>query len=158
MEKCLLDYLNEVGSDDKRTVTTTLKALAFNGIYDIDTLMKVKPEELQKIKGIGPKSMALIAKVVTKEQMIRDKKKDVYDKACHKVECTCLRDWFKKAGLSYLSACQLDRILKKNGINTVDKFMKTTFGEFEAMKGIASKRLETIATVKQMIEKKKKKA
>ena len=41
MEKCLLDYLNEIDSSDKRTVTTTLKALAFNGIYDIDTLMKV---------------------------------------------------------------------------------------------------------------------
>lgn len=155
MEKSLLDHLNEFGYSNPKLVMSTLKALAYSGVTNIDILLKMKTEEILRIKGIGPKSMALISKMLTKERAIRENKKAVYDKYCHEIDCISLRDWFQKTGLTYLSACQLEQILKRGGINSIDVFMKTTFGEFEAMKGIGKKRIETIAKVKKMIDKKK---
>lgn len=156
MEKSLYDYLNEFGYKEPRIVTMTLKALAYNGVTDIDTLMKMKPEEITRIKGIGPRSMNLITKVTTKEQMRRDQRMAEYKRQCCELQCICLRDWFQKAGLSYLSACQLERILKKNGVNNIDIFMKTTFSEFDKMNGIAEKRLLVISKTKKLIEKEQK--
>ena len=153
MEKSLLDALNEFGYKQPSLVMSTLKALAYNGVTSVDILLKRKPDEIRKIKGIGPKSMTLITKVMTKEEAIRNQKKDVYDKYCHNVSCTCLRDWFEKSGLNHLSACQLDRILKTNGIVNVDVFMKQPMAYYGNYKGIGPKRLETIANTKRLIEK-----
>ena len=151
MDKSLLDALNEFGYDNPKLVVSTLKALAYNGVTSVDILMKMETEEIQKIKGIGPKSMALIGKVITKEQMVREQKKALYDRYCNDPGCTGLRDWFRKASISYLSACQLEKILKRNGITNVDIFMKTNSEEFLQMNGIAAKRLEIIARTKKLI-------
>ena len=158
MEKSLLDALNEFGYKQPSLVMSTLKALAYNGITSVDILLKMKPDEILKIKGIGPKSMALIAKVMTKEEAIRSDKKAVYDKFCHEISCTCLRDWFEKAGLNRLSACQLEKVMKRNGIKTVDDFMKHPVACYETFKGIGPKRMETIVATRRMIVKQKKNA
>lgn len=157
MEKSLYDYLNEFGYKEPRIVTATLKALAFNGVTTIDVLMKMKTEEIAKIKGIGPRAMNLISKVITKEEMVRKRKEEVYKMSCSKnVPCTCLRDWFMKAGLNYLSACQLQKILKRTGVDTIEEFMSIDISEYSVMNGIADRRLEVIAKTKKLIESEKK--
>ena len=158
MEKSLYDHLNEFGYKQPTLVKSTLKALAYNGVTTIDILLKMKPDEILKIKGIGPKSMALISKVMTKEEAIRNDKKAVYDKFCHDMSCTCLRDWFEKAGLNHLSACQLEKIMKRNRITTVDIFIKYPLDYYKTFKGIGPKRIETLMNTRRMIVKRIKNA
>lgn len=158
MEKSLLEYFEEEAGVEKLLARRVVKTLAFNDIYTMNLLMAKTPNELAAIKGIGDRAMNLIGRVMTKEQAIRDKKKDIYDKNCHDCECTSLRDWFKKAGCTYLEACTLQKIIKQWGVNTVDIFVKTKTSEFEKMKGIGPKRMATIDKAKKMIARKQKKS
>ena len=151
-KKSLLQYFREEAGTYQRLAERTVKILAENRIYTIDLLMAKTTEEIWNIKGIGNMSMNLISKVMTKEQMVRAKNEDVYKKHCHECDPTCLRDWFQKAGASYLQACQIDRIMKRNGVRNIDMFMHLTFGDFDKMSGIAEKRLAMIAKTKKLIE------
>ena len=154
MEKCLLDYFRESAGNDQQHAARVVKTLAKNGIYTMDILMSKTPNELKEIKGIGDKAMHLIGVVMTKEQAIRDNMKDIYDKNCHECPPTSLRAWFQKAGATYLESVNLERILKENGIKTIDVFKKTKLTEFAGYKGVAAKRLGLIAKTKKLMARK----
>jgi len=155
VKRSLYDCLMEFGYKNERLVINTLKVLAYNGITDIDILMKKNSEELMALKGIGPKAMNLLGKVMTKEETKRNQISAVYEKYCSDVPCTCLRDWFEKCGCMYLEACIMQKILKNNGIKTVDAFMKAKNSDFEKMHGIGQKRMQEITKVKKAIAKQK---
>lgn len=156
MEKCLLEYFREAAENDQRFAERVVKVLAANDIYSIDLLMEKTSDELYAIKGIGDRAIRLIGIVMTKEQAIRDQKKDIYEKNCHDCECTTLQDWFKKAGCTYLESCVLQKIMREWGVKSVDIFMKMKMTEFGKMKGIGPKRLQTIEKTKKLIAKKHK--
>ena len=154
-KKSLLQYLREEAGTYQRLAEQTVKILAENNIYTIDLLMAKTPEEIFAIKGIGDASMNLISRVMTKEHMARATRDEIYKKKCHECEPTCLRDWFQKSGASYMEACKVEKILKENGIRSIDMFMSMTFKDYEQMSGIAEKRLILIAKTKKMISPKK---
>lgn len=151
-KKSLLQYFREEAGSYQRLAERTVKILAENHIYTIDLLMSKTPNELFEIKGIGNMAMNLISKVMTKEEACRRNRKDIYDKHCHECKPTTLREWFQKAGAPYLHACQLEKILKNNGVKTIDTFMHMTFGDYGLMHGIGEKRLALIAKTKKLIE------
>lgn len=156
MEKCLLDYFRESAGNDQQHAVRVVRTLAKNGIYTMDILMSKTPNELKEIKGIGDKAMHLIGVVMTKEQAIRDNMKAVYDKNCHECPPTSLRAWFQKAGATYLESVNLERIIKENGVKSIDVFKKTKLTVFAGYKGIAAKRMETIAKTKKLMARKTK--
>lgn len=155
-KKSLLQYFREEAGTYQRLAERVVKILAENRIYTIDLLMAKTPEELFAIKGIGDAAMNLISKVMTKEEAERQNRKDIYDKHCHECEPTCLREWFQKAGTTYLHACQMEKILRNNGVRTIDMFMHMTFGDYGLMHGIGEKRLVLIAKTKKLIEQSRK--
>lgn len=156
MEKCLLDYFRESAGNDQQHAVRVVRTLAKNGIYTMDILMSKTPNELKDIKGIGDKAMHLIGVAMTKEQAVRDNMKAVYDKNCHDCPPTTLHAWFQKAGSTYLESMNLERIMKNNGVKTVDIFRKTPLKTFAEFKGIAAKRLQMIAKTKKLMARKAK--
>lgn len=158
MEKCLLDYFKEAAGAEQLLAQRVVKTLALNGIYTIDILMEKKPNEIYALKGIGDKAMKLIGIVMTKEEYERNKKMDIYKKNCHDCSCVTLKDYFKKSGTTYLEACCIEKILKKNGVKTIDDFMALKKPQMTEIKGIGEKRAETIYKTQKLIKANKKKA
>lgn len=156
--KCLLDYFREAAGAEQLLAQRIVKTLAANGIYTIDLLMEKKSNDIYAMKGIGDKAMKLIGIVMTKEQYQRDHMKDIYKKNCHDCSCITLKDWFKKAGATYLESCNLELILKRNGIKTIDDFMALKTPQIEEMKSIGPKRRETICKTQKLIKSSKRKA
>lgn len=156
-KKSLLQYFREEAGTYQRLAERVVKILGENGIYTIDILMSKTSNEIFAIKGIGDAAMHLIGKVMTKERAIRTKREEAYKKQCHSCVPTCLRDWFKKAGINYLEACAIEKILKNNKIRTVDEFLETGMSEFDLMRGIGKKRIEEIERTRELIKKKKSK-
>ena len=154
-KKCLLQYLREEAGNDQAMAVRIVKILSKNGIYTIDLLMAKKPEELLAIKGIGNKAMVLIGRVMTKEEAERKSKMDVYRKNCGSCPPVTLADWLQKTGCSYMECCTISRILRQNGIKTVDEFMKTKQEQFASYKGIAEKRINVIMKTQAIIRKKR---
>ena len=152
MEKCLLDYFKEAAGAEQLLANRVVKTLAVNGIYTIDLLMEKKPNDIYALKGIGDKAMKLIGIVMTKEECERKKKMDIYKKSCHDCVPTTLKDWIKKTGTTNLEACTLQKILKNNGVKTIDNFMELRTPEMEQMKGIGPKRIETIYKTQKLIK------
>lgn len=151
-KKSLLQYFREEAGTYQRLAERTVKILAENRIYTIDLLMAKTSEEIWNIKGIGNMSMNLISKVMTKEQMVRAKSEDVYKKHCHECEPTCLHDWFQKAGSGFLESYRIEKIMKRNGIKSVDMFMHMTLKDYDQMNGIANKRLAIIDKTQKLIQ------
>lgn len=158
MEKCLLDYFKEAAGAEQLLANRVVKTLAVNGIYTIDLLMEKKANDIYALKGIGDKAMKLIGVVMTKEEYERKKKADIYKKNCHDCTPTTLKDWFRKAGVTNLEACCIEKILKNNGVKTIDDFMKLKTPEMGAMKGIGEKRKATIYKTQKLIKASKRKA
>lgn len=156
--KCLLDYFREAAGAEQLLAQRIVKTLAANGIYTIDLLMEKKSNDIYALKGIGDKAMKLIGIVMTKEEYERKKRAEVYKKNCHDCTCVTLKDWFKKAGATYLESCNLELILKRNGVKTVDDFMALKKSQMDEMKGIGLKRRETIWITQKLIKASKRKA
>ena len=152
MEKCLLDYFKEAAGAEQLLANRVVKTLAVNGIYTIDLLMEKKPNDIYALKGIGDKAMKLIGIVMTKEECERKKKMDIYKKSCHDCVPTTLKDWIKKTGTTNLEACTLQKILKNNGVKTIDDFMKLKTADMKQIKGIGPKRIETIYKTQKLIK------
>lgn len=158
MNKSLLQYFQESAGAEQLLAQRVVKTLAFNGITDIDKLMAKTPNELYEIKGIGDKAMKLIGVVMTKEKYEREHKQDIYKKHCHDCVPTTLKDWFKKAGTTYLEACCIEKALKLAGFKTVDDVMALKKPDMQQIKGIGEKRMETIWKTQKLIKAGKKKA
>ena len=152
MNNCMLDYFKEAaGENEEKFAERTVKILAKNNIYTMDILMAQKPEDIRAIKGIGDRGMNLISRVMTKEEAQRKGKKDIYDKHCHKCPPTTLRDWFQKSGTTYLEACNIERVLRENGINSIDVFMESTTEQMSSFSGIGKKRLSYVDKTQKLI-------
>ena len=151
-KKCLLQYFREEAGNDQKFAERVVKILAFNGIYTIDILMSKDDTFIYSIKGIGDRAMNLISRVKTKEAFAREKREEAYKKLQHNVNPITLKNWFEQTDMSYMAACKLEKILKKNGINTVDDFMKKSQAEIGSFSGIGPKYLQKCFEVKGMIE------
>ena len=151
MEKCLLDYFKEAAGAEQLLAQRVVKTLAANGIYTMDILMEKKPNEIYALKGVGDKAMKLIGIVMTKEEYERKQKQDIYKKNCHDCTCVTLKDWFKKAGCTHLEACNIERILKNNGVNTIDDFLGLKKPQMSGMKGMGEKRMAMVYKTQRII-------
>ena len=156
-KKSLLQLFREVAGPEQRLAERIVKILGENGIISIDILMSKTANELLAIKGIGERMMVMISRVMTKEEAERKRIQDVFKKTCCNKTPTCLRDWFQKAGATYSESCIMEKIMRKNGIDTIDDFLMTDPNTFYEFKGIAVKRLERIEKTQKLIQSSRKK-
>ena len=127
------------------------KVLEKNGVDSITRLINMDWESIQEIKGVGPRALHIIGVIRTREKCKAEKKMNMYKKAKGKALPKDLKYYMRKLGVSYLSACQFERILKKNGIMTISDFMEASQEEISQFKGIGPKRLQNCVEIKSMI-------
>ena len=147
-----VDIFTELADEaDKLDARRAAKALERNGIDSIEKLISTDDVTISEMKGIGPRSMVVIGKIKTAEKAKTEKKTSLYEKFSGKSGASqrniryCLQ---KGSGCSYLEACNIEAILRKNGCNTVNKFMKLDPETVKNWKFIGPKRLEKIIAAK----------
>ena len=150
-------FVTLADESEKAIARRIAKTLEANGIDSMERLMSADPYDIQIIKGIGDRALNIIGKIRTKEEYRIKQMTDVYNKHKGTVRPITLRDWFVQAGCSYLEACNMEKIIVKNGCKTVDAFMEMDMAEIGSWKGIGAKRLQTCVETKAIISSVKKK-
>ena len=159
MPKSFTDIFIELADDgDKSEARRVARVLEKNGIDSVTRLINTSDNDIAAIRGIGDRAMKVISVIKTREiakaarVMQSYKKQKAKD---HKI-CYTFKDYARKCGMNYISACQFEHVLKHAGINTFDDLMNTSQEELSQINGIGPKRLQACMLIKGMIAERKK--
>ena len=114
-------------------------------------------DAISALKGIGPRALHVIGEIKTREQFKADKKISDYKKLKGKQVPKTFNLYLQLAGCSYLEACRIEHIVKKNGCATIDDFMIVGENCYDGWSGIGPKRKEKLIATHDLIAKDMKK-
>ena len=155
-KKSMLQYFRESAGSDQGFAERIVKTLVANNIYTVDLLLSKDPVDILRIKGIGPRAMNLISRVMTKAECDKKHMEALYKKHCSKCQPTTLHEWFENAGVARLESFCIEKILRKNGITSVDIFLKKDFSDYDVYtRGVGKKRVESIMMAQRYIKEQK---
>ena len=156
MKKSFIDIFVELADEaDKAEAKRVASLLQKNGIDSLERLIKTCDSVIAEIRGIGNRYMHIISVIKTREIYKSEQKISDYKKLKGKKCPKDFRYYLQKAGATYLESCNIEKIVKQNGVATVDEFLLVRPNCMDGWKGIGPKRLATLTEAQKLIAKSK---
>ena len=154
MPKEFIDIFVELADEaDKTDARRVARALNRNGVDSLAHLVNMADDHIAALPGIGPRAMHIIGMIKTRERFKAEKKISEYKKMKGKEEPKTFKYYLQKAGCTYLEACNIEHIVKKNGCRTIDEFMLVGENCYSGWKGIGPARNEKLIATHAIIAK-----
>ena len=144
-------FVGLANDPDKQDARRAAKVLEKNGVDSIEKLLATDDMTIANMKGIGPRSLAVISRIKTEESAKAEKKAEEYKKLKGESCVKNFKYYFMKAGCGYLEACRIEHVVKKHCCKEPSDLLKFKPMEIGSWKFIGPKRLDKIIAARQFI-------